>query len=60
MKKNLGSLQVLFPMPVVVVSAYDENGMPNAMTAAWVMIKDRDKNALFMDLDHTPVNPITQ
>ena len=47
-------------MPVVVVSAYDENGMPNAMTAARVMIKDRDKNALFMDLDHTPVNPITQ
>ena len=28
MKKNLGSMPALYPMPVVVVSAYDQNGVP--------------------------------
>ena len=25
----------LYPMPVFIVAAYDENGLPNAMNAAW-------------------------
>jgi len=58
MKKNLGSLPALFPMPVVVVAAYDENGMPNAMTAAWAMITDMDKIALFVDPEHKTMKNI--
>ena len=58
MKKNLGSMPALFPMPVVVVAAYDENGKPNAMTAAWAQITDMDKIALFVDPEHKTMKNI--
>ena len=58
MKKNLGVMPALFPMPVVVVAAYDENGKPNAMTAAWVQICDTDKIALFVDPEHKTMKNI--
>ncbi len=60
MKKNLGSIPGLFPMPVVVVSAYDREGIPNAMTAAWAQITDMDKIALFVDPDHRTMKNIQE
>ena len=35
MRKNFGSKSWLYPMPVLIVGTYDENGVPNAMNAAW-------------------------
>lgn len=35
MRKNFGSKTWLYPMPVFMVAAYDENGNPNVMNAAW-------------------------
>ena len=35
MKKNLGNTPVVAPLPVLIVATYDENGVPNAMNAAW-------------------------
>ena len=35
MKKNLGSAGELFPQSVFIIASYDENGVPNAMNAAW-------------------------
>jgi flavin reductase (DIM6/NTAB) family NADH-FMN oxidoreductase RutF len=35
MKKQLGASPVVFPLPAVLVATYDEDGTPNAMTAAW-------------------------
>ncbi len=52
MRKDLGSLPSLYPMPVTMVAAYDENGKVNVMNAAWVMIAAMDKIALFIDEDH--------
>ena len=52
MRKDLGSLPALYPMPVTMVAAYDENGKVNVMNAAWVMIAAMDKIALFIDEDH--------
>lgn len=52
MKKNLGPKPAVFPMPVLMVAAYDENGTVNVMNAAWGMICDTDKIALFIDEDH--------
>ncbi len=52
MKKNLGVVQAVYPMPVLMVAAYDENGTVNVMNAAWGMICDSDKIALFIDEDH--------
>ena len=52
MKKNLGVLQAVYPMPVLMVAAYDETGKTNVMNAAWGMICAMDKIALFIDEDH--------
>ena len=35
MRKNFGPKSWLYPMPVLIVAAYDEQGVPNAMNAAW-------------------------
>jgi flavin reductase (DIM6/NTAB) family NADH-FMN oxidoreductase RutF len=35
MKKNLGPKTLVYPTPVLVISTYDNEGNPNAMTAAW-------------------------
>lgn len=52
MKKNLGVIQAVFPMPVLMVAAYDEDGRVNVMNAAWGMICNSDRIALFIDEDH--------
>ena len=36
MRKNFGSKSWLYPMPVLIVGTYDENGVPNAMNAVKV------------------------
>lgn len=35
MKKSVGAKPLLYPTPVLVVGTYDQEGKPNAMTAAW-------------------------
>lgn len=35
MRKNFGAMTSVYPMPVFIVAAYDENGNPNCMNAAW-------------------------
>ncbi len=52
MKKNLGVIPAVYPMPVLMVAAYDENGKVNVMNAAWGMICGMDRIALFIDEDH--------
>lgn len=52
MRKDLGVIPAVYPMPVLMVSAYDENGVVNVMNAAWGMICDMDKIALFIDDEH--------
>ncbi|MBQ8081795.1 MAG: flavin reductase family protein [Clostridia bacterium] len=52
MKKDLGIVQAVFPMPVLMVAAYDENGKVNVMNAAWGMICNTDRIALFIDEEH--------
>ena len=43
---------VIVPEGVFIIGTYDENGVPNAMNAAWGMICAMDKIALFIDEDH--------
>ncbi len=35
MKRKVGAKTLVHPMPAVLVGTYDEDGTPNAMTAAW-------------------------
>lgn len=40
MRKNLGSFPALFPMPVLMIGTYNEDGTVNVMNAAWGMMAD--------------------
>ena len=35
MKKNFGKKNWMFPMPVLMIGTYNEDGTPNMMNAAW-------------------------
>ena len=48
MKKDLGLVQAVYPMPVLMVAAYDENDKVNVMNVAWGQICDDDKIILFI------------
>ncbi|MBQ8972705.1 MAG: flavin reductase family protein [Clostridia bacterium] len=60
MRKDLGKELAVFPMPVLMVAAYDENGKVNVMNAAWGMIGAMDKVVLFIDEDHKTTANIHQ
>lgn len=47
-KKNLGVLPAVYPMPVLMVAAYDAAGKVNVMNVAWGQICDEDKIILFI------------
>ncbi|MBR7155795.1 MAG: flavin reductase family protein [Lentisphaeria bacterium] len=52
MRKNFGAQSWLFPMPVLIVATYDENGVPNAMNAAWGGIHDTNMLGVCIDPGH--------
>lgn len=58
MRKDLGKQPALFPMPVLMIAAYDENGTVQVMNAAWGMISGMDKIALFIDESHATTKAI--
>lgn len=37
---NLGAKPLMYPQPVLIIATYDENGVPNAMNAAWGITTD--------------------
>ena len=39
-RKNFGAKPVMYPQPVLIIATYDENGVPNAMNAAWGITTD--------------------
>ena len=52
MRKDFGSKPWLYPMPVLIVGTYDENGVPNAMNAAWGGIYEDDQVMLCLSHGH--------
>lgn len=52
MRKNFGPKHFLYPQPVLIVGSYNEDGSPNAMTAAWGAICDYTKIAVVLDKNH--------
>ena len=52
MKKDLGVLQAVYPMPVLMIATYDEEGKVYVMNAAWGNICAPDKIALFISEPH--------
>lgn len=52
MRKNFGAKPWLYPMPVLIVGTYDEEGTPNAMNAAWGGIYDTNEIMLCLAGNH--------
>ena len=52
MKKNFGKQTYMYPMPVLIIASYDENGNPNAMNAAWGGIHDTNQIGICLDKSH--------
>lgn len=52
MRKDLGAKTWLYPMPVLIVGTYSEDGTPNAMNAAWGGIYDTDQVMICLSDDH--------
>ncbi len=52
MRKNFGVKSWFYPLPVLIVGTYDENGAPDAMNAAWGGLYDADKVELCLSAGH--------
>ena len=52
MRKNFGARPWLYPMPVLILGTYDENGVPNAMNAAWGGISEEAEISICISEDH--------
>lgn len=52
MRKNFGSQSWFYPLPVLIVAAYDEDGKANAMNAAWGGIYDDNHIMICMGEGH--------
>lgn len=52
MKKNFGAKTWLYPLPVLIIGTYDENGDADAMNAAWGGIYDNNRVVLCLSADH--------
>lgn len=60
MRKNFGAKPFMYPLPVLIIAAYDENDVPNAMNAAWGTIADYDKVAIYLAKEHKTTKNILE
>ena len=52
MRKKFGPQSWLYPMPVLIIGTYNEDGSANAMNAAWGNICDYTKITVTLGSDH--------
>lgn len=55
MKKDFGAQTICYPMAVFIVGTYDENGVPDAMNAAWGGISNDNEVSLCLASVHKTV-----
>ena len=55
MRKNLKAKAYMYPLPVLIIGTYDEEGTPNAMNAAWGTVCDTAQVALCLSHTHKTV-----
>ncbi len=58
MKQPIKVTEAIFPMPVLLVATYNEDGSVNVMNAAWGTMLDRDRVALNLTETHKTVENI--
>ncbi len=52
MRKNFGAKTYMYPMPVLIIGTYGDDGTPDAMNAAWGGIADYNQVALCLSESH--------
>ncbi len=60
MRKNIKITEGIFPMPVLMVSTYNEDGSVNVMNAAWGMMLERNQIVLNLTETHKTVKNIKE
>lgn len=58
MRTKLKITEGIFPMPVLMVATYNEDGSVNVMNAAWGTMQERDTVALNLTETHKTVQNI--
>ena len=58
MRKNFGAKPLCYPQPVFILAAYNEDGTPNAMNAAWGGISDNDEVSFCISAGHKTTEDI--
>ncbi len=58
MRKNFGAKAYTYPQPVFIIATYDNDGIPNAMNAAWGGISDYTQLSLCLSAGHKTVKNI--
>lgn len=58
MRKNFGAKTWCYPMPVLILAAYDENNVPDAMNAAWGGICGDNEIAVNISAGHKTTDNI--
>lgn len=58
MKKNIKNKAAIFPMPVLMIATYNEDGSVDVMNAAWGMMLDMDQIVLNLTETHKTVKNI--
>lgn len=58
MRKKLNITEGIFPMPVLMIATYNEDGSVNVMNAAWGTMQERGHVALVLSENHKTVNNI--
>lgn len=60
MRKNFGAKPFCYPQPVFIIAAYDEQGQPNAMNAAWGGISEMNEISMCLSAGHKTVKNLLQ
>ena len=60
MKKNIKTTEAIFPMPVLMIATYNEDGTVDVMNAAWGTMLDRNQVILNLTETHKTVKNIKE
>lgn len=60
MRKKLNITEAIFPMPVLMIATYNEDGSVDVMNAAWGTMQQRDHVALKLTETHKTVKNIKE
>lgn len=58
MKKNIKTTEAIFPMPVLMIATYNDDGTVDVMNAAWGTMFERDRVVLNLTESHKTVKNI--